>query len=196
MKMTIQRFARDYQKQLTLGLGGLDLDELAVFVKELDRVRRQKKTVFLMGNGGSAATASHIANDLSKTAHVDGAPRLRAFCLADNVSFITAIANDISYDDIFSEQLRAAAVKGDLVVLISGSGNSPNVVRAAQYARERGLRTVGLLGFDGGKLKNMVDVLLHIESSQYGVVEDAHLSIGHTVSFYLKQADLARSTKQ
>ena len=195
MSLSIQSFARDYRKELAAGLAGLNPKAMDAFVKELERVRRQKKTVFLMGNGGSAATASHIANDFAKTAYVDGAPRIRALCLADNVSLLTAIANDISYDDIFSEQLKALAVKGDLVVLISGSGNSPNVLRAAQHAQDFGLKTVGLLGFDGGKLKNMVDILLHIESSQYGVVEDAHLSIGHTISFYFKQTDAARRKK-
>jgi D-sedoheptulose 7-phosphate isomerase len=195
MSVSIQRFARNYREQLADGLSELDPKAMDAFVKELERARRQKKTVFIMGNGGSAATASHIANDFAKTAYVEGAPRIRALCLADNVSLITAIANDISYDDIFSEQLKALATKGDLVVLISGSGNSPNVLRAAQYARANKLKTVGLLGFDGGKLKNMVDVLLHIKSPQYGVIEDAHLSIGHTISFYFKQADMARRKK-
>ena len=195
MSVSIQRFAEDYRKELAGVLAKLNPKAMNAFVKELERVRRRKKTVFLMGNGGSAATASHIANDFANTAHVDGAPRIRALCLADNVSLLTAIANDISYDDVFSEQLKALAVKGDLVVLISGSGNSPNVLRAAQYARSFGLKTVGLLGFDGGKLKNLVDILLHIESSQYGVVEDAHLSIGHTISFYFNQADTARRKK-
>jgi D-sedoheptulose 7-phosphate isomerase len=195
MSVSLQRFARDYREQLSAGLAGLDPQAMDAFVEELERVRKQKKTVFLMGNGGSAATASHIATDFAKTAHVDGAPRIRALCLADNIAFLTAIANDISYEDVFSEQLKALATKGDLVVLISGSGNSPNVVRAAQVARTQGLTVVGLLGFDGGKLKNMVDILLHIESSQYGVIEDAHLSIGHTIAFYFKQADLGRRKK-
>lgn len=187
MKTSPQAFARQYIRELTHNLRAYDLNSLAAFARELERIRRTKNTVYVMGNGGSAATASHMANDFSKTASVEGCVRIRALSLADNVSLMTAIANDISYDDVFVEQLRTLAKPGDLVVLISGSGNSPNVVRAAEYAREKKLKTVGLLGFDGGKLKSRVDILLHVKSSQYGVVEDAHLSVGHMLSFYFKQ---------
>jgi D-sedoheptulose 7-phosphate isomerase len=191
VKTTPQAFARNYIRELTQNLKAYDLNELAAFARELERVRKQKRTVYIMGNGGSAATASHIANDFSKTASVDGCPRVKALSLADNVSLLTAIANDISYDEVFVEQMKTLLQPGDLVVLISGSGNSPNVVRAADYARERGIKVVGLLGFNGGKLKDKVDILLHVKSSQYGVVEDAHLSVGHMLSFYLKHNNLA-----
>jgi D-sedoheptulose 7-phosphate isomerase len=195
MSVSIQHFTREYQKELADGLQDLNPKAMAAFANEIEKVRRKKKTVYLMGNGGSASTASHMANDFAKTAYVEGAPRIRAVCLADNVAYMTAIANDISYEDIFSEQLKALAAPGDLLILISGSGNSPNMVRAANYARDHGLRTVGLLGFKGGKLKSLVDIVLHIDSEQYGVIEDAHLSIGHTISYYFKQLDLGRRKK-
>lgn len=179
-------FFNGYSKELSGHLSSLDKNRLSAFAAELERVRREGKTVYIMGNGGSASTASHMANDFSKTASVEGVSRIRALSLADNISLMTAIGNDISYDDIFSYQLETLLQKGDLVVLISGSGNSMNVVRAADTAKAKGVKIVGLLGFDGGKLKNKVDLLLHIESRNYGVIEDAHLSIGHMLTFYFK----------
>ncbi len=185
---SVEKFARGYIRELSGELASLDLKAFSKFANELERICREGRVVFIMGNGGSAATASHMANDFAKTASVDGCARIRALSLADNVSLMTAISNDISYEEIFVEQLKTQARAGDLAVLITGSGNSPNVVKAARWCRDHRIKTVGLLGFDGGKLKPLVDICLHIKSFQYGVVEDAHLSIGHILTFLFKDS--------
>lgn len=180
-------FAKWYRAQTVAQWKALDLKAVAKVAAALEGARRDGRTVFVMGNGGSAATASHIATDLCKTAAVAGRPQLACISLADNVPFITAIGNDLSFDDIFSRQLENLLGPKDVVMLVSGSGNSPNLLRAAEYANSKGALTVGLLGFDGGKLKGLVKVAVLVESDQYGVIEDLHMSIGHILTFFLKQ---------
>jgi D-sedoheptulose 7-phosphate isomerase len=107
--------------------------------------------------------------------------------LTDNVPLITAIGNDLSFADIFSRQLENLLEPGDLLILITGSGNSPNLLKAAELARRRGARTAALLGFDGGRLKDLVQIKILVSSDQYGVIEDLHMSVGHILTFYLKQ---------
>ena len=165
----------------------LDLDAIEAIAKTLEIAERKGKQVFVMGNGGSAATASHIATDWSKTAERVGMPLIRCMSLNDNVAYMTAIGNDLGYDHLFSRQLQNLLQRGDVVVIISGSGNSPNVIKAAEYAREKGATTIGMTGFTGGKLRKMVDICLHIDSDQYGVIEDLHMAAGSILAFYLKQ---------
>jgi len=141
----------------------------------------------VLGNGGSAATASHIATDWCKTAQRNGKRLLRCMSLTDNVAFMSAIANDLGYDEVFSRQLESYLRRGDVVVLISGSGNSPNVVNAARFAKKKGAVTIAMTGFSGGKLRRLADVCLHIDSDQYGVIEDLHMAAGSILAFYLKQ---------
>jgi len=141
----------------------------------------------VMGNGGSAATASHIATDWSKTAERIGKPLIRCMSLNDNTAFMTAIGNDLGYAELFSRQLQNLLNRGDLVVIISGSGNSPNVIKAAEYARKTGAKTIAMTGFTGGKLRQMADICLHVDSDQYGVIEDMHMAAGSILAFYLKQ---------
>ncbi|HRH93636.1 MAG TPA: SIS domain-containing protein, partial [Candidatus Peribacteria bacterium] len=131
--------------------------------------------------------ASHIATDWSKTAERKGKPLLRCMSLNDNTAFMTAIGNDLGYDELFSRQMENLVDKGDVVVMISGSGNSPNVIKAAALAKKRGAKTVAMTGFAGGKLRKMVDICLHIPSDQYGVIEDMHMAAGSILAFYLKQ---------
>ena len=180
-------FARWYRSLALEQWEGLDLDAVARLADWIVEAEKAGRTVWIMGNGGSAATASHMATDLSKTASVPGRTQVRAISVADNVAFITAIGNDLSFDDIFSRQLDNVLEKGDLVILISGSGNSPNLLKAAALAQSRGARTAALLGFDGGKLKGAVDLAVLVASDQYGVIEDFHLSICHILTFFLKQ---------
>jgi len=165
----------------------LDLDAVGRIAQALESAEKNGKQVFVMGNGGSAATASHIATDWCKTAERNGKPVLRCMSLTDNVPFITAIANDLGYEEVFARQLANYVQRGDVVVIISGSGNSPSVIKAAVVAKEKGALTVGMTGFSGGKLRKMVDVCLHIDSDQYGVIEDLHMGVGSLLAFYLKQ---------
>jgi D-sedoheptulose 7-phosphate isomerase len=138
--------------------------------------------VYILGNGGSASTASHFACDLSKATIVEGKARLRVTSLNDNVALLTAWANDASYERVFAEQLSNLLSAGDVVIAISASGNSPNVLAAMTAARERGAVTVGLVGQDGGQLLKLVDQDVHVAHESYSVVEDCHLVLEHAIT--------------
>ena len=144
-------------------------------------------TIFIMGNGGSAATASHFACDLAKGAIVPGGPRFRAIALTDNVPLMTAWSNDVAYEDIFAEQLRNLIGRGDVVVAFSGSGNSPNVLRAVALARQQGGITIGFSGFDGGQLSRVVDVPVVVPCHCMEQIEDVHLVLCHLMTTALRQ---------
>lgn len=145
------------------------------------------RCVFIIGNGGSASTASHFRCDLVKGTVVKDKKRIKAMSLSDNTETITAIGNDISYEDIFAEQLKNFLSKGDLLIAISASGNSPNIIKAVTYAKTAGVVIVGLTGFGGGKLKQLSDKCIVINSYEYGVVEDLHLMLGHILSKNVKE---------
>lgn len=155
---------------------------LVHMVESLLEAGQTGKTVFILGNGGSAATASHMACDLAKTASVPGIRRLRAIALTDNTPLLTAWGNDASYEVVFAEQLRTLARRDDLVIAISASGNSPNVIAAAQAARELGARVIGVTGFGGGRLQPLCDICLVVPSDAYGPVEDAHMILVHAIT--------------
>jgi D-sedoheptulose 7-phosphate isomerase len=143
---------------------------------------RLRKQVFILGNGGSASTASHMANDLSKATIVVGKPRLRVIALTDNISIITAWANDTSYEAIFKEQLENLLQPGDLVIGISASGNSPNVLRAMEFSKQQGAVTIGWTGRSGGALGNAVDLCVHCPTDDIGMIESVHLVLDHLVT--------------
>jgi D-sedoheptulose 7-phosphate isomerase len=149
---------------------------------------RDGRHVYILGNGGSASTASHFACDLSKATIVGDASRLRVTSLTDNVAVLTAWANDTSYERVFAEQLLSLAAPGDVVVIISASGDSPNVLAAARTARELGAATVALVGFAGGALKDLVDVAVQVGSHDYGVVEDCQLVLEHAITASVRGA--------
>lgn len=182
-------FAEWYRERVKAQWDALDLEAVARLAEAVVAAQETGRAVYVMGNGGSAATASHWATDLSKTAERAGHPPVRCVSLADNVAYITAIGNDLSFDEIFSRQLRNVLEKGDLVILISGSGNSPNLLRAAELARERGATVAALLGFDGGALLALAHIPVLVPSDQYGCIEDLHMSVGHVLAFYLKQRE-------
>jgi D-sedoheptulose 7-phosphate isomerase len=155
------------------------------------RAREEDRTIFFFGNGGSASTASHFVVDIAKGTRPSlqpGAPTKRFRCLAlnDNVPSVMAWANDTDYSRVFSEQLRGLAVRGDVVVAISGSGNSPNVIEAVRAARDMGLSTIGLTGIGGGKLKELVDVPLVVPSDSMQHTEDVHLLVLHFLMAFLR----------
>jgi D-sedoheptulose 7-phosphate isomerase len=181
-------FAHEYFTGLKAVMDRVDLGQVAAFVAELDRAYREDRQIFIVGNGGSAGTASHMACDLAKTV-LGKKPdptkrRFRVMSLTDNVPLITAIANDLGYEHVFTQQLVLFARPGDLLVVITGSGDSPNIVSVVSAARELGLRTTGMLGFDGGKVLPLLDTPLLIPEFSYGFVEDLHMVLDHLTTAY------------
>jgi D-sedoheptulose 7-phosphate isomerase len=181
---------REYLRQVGEALAAVSEKEVLRVGEALLRARQRGSTVYLLGNGGSAATASHAANDLTKTGSVNGGLALRTVSLPDNVSMLTAWANDTSFENVFSAQLEALLRPGDLVVAISGSGNSPNVLRAVETAREMDALSIGLIGFAGGRLREMVDLSVVVPGVAQGPIEDVHLILVHVLSQILKRAEL------
>lgn len=162
-------------------LDQVPFDAVEPVVDALVAANRAGQTVFICGNGGSASTATHFGCDLAKRPIVQGQPRFRVIALTDNNALMTALSNDISYDDVFSEQLLPLVRTNDVVIGISGSGNSRNVLKAMEVAREAGATTVGFCGYDGGKLKGMVDLPVHVPSHTMAMVEDVHLMLEHAI---------------
>ena len=181
-------FAQKYASHLSEILMNIPFEEVTRFVDLLLESRAKKQTVFFIGNGGSAATASHFANDIGIGTRCDEDP-FQVMALTDNQAMITAIANDFGYDYIFTKQLVGQMKKGDVLVAISASGNSPNIINAVEMAKSMGNKVVGLTGFDGGKLKEHSDIKIHIQTQkgEYGPVEDAHMFIDHLVGSYLNR---------
>jgi D-sedoheptulose 7-phosphate isomerase len=176
-----------YLEDLRTALDGLDLQAVGQVREMLAQARREGRQIFVCGNGGSASTASHLANDLGKGASLGRDKPFRVMALTDNVPWITALANDVGYGAVFVEQLRTLAQAGDLLLAISGSGNSPNVLRAVQLAREKGMKTIGWTGMGGGKLAGMVDLPIVVKSQHMGRVEDVHVVLMHLVCYYFME---------
>jgi D-sedoheptulose 7-phosphate isomerase len=168
--------ATEYLREFEQLLKQIDLDALERAVEHLRAARDAQGTVYVAGNGGSASTASHLANDLGKATKASSRAFMRVMCLSDNVSWLTALANDEGYTRVFSGQLENFAGPGDVFVAISASGNSGNLVKAVEMARERGVLTIAMVGFDGGILKGIVDepLWLPTELGQYGLAETGH----------------------
>ena len=164
----------------------VDLVSLRAFARTIATAWRGDQAIFTCGNGGSASTASHLAQDLAKGTIVPGVLCLRAFCLCDSVPSITAWANDEGYEHIFSEQLKVYGKQGDVLIAISGSGNSKNVLNAVRVAHELGMRTWGVTGFNGGKLINLVQRVIHIPSDDMGLVEAVHGVIFHWLIRFMR----------
>jgi len=177
----------DYLKGLHSCLEEITEKDITEIVDIIMKAYAKGRKIVFMGNGGSATTASHFARDISIGTAVEGKPRLRAISLADNVAIITSLANDIDYNAIFKEQLVGQLDEGDVVIGISASGNSPNVLEAVKYARNAGAVTVGFIGFGGGKLKGLVDKSIVLSSRDYGHVEDTHLVLDHIFTCLLKE---------
>lgn len=178
--------AREYVDHVAALLQRLDCAAIDAFADLIFDAWKDDRQVFIFGNGGSAATASHYVTDMVKTAAVDGQKRLKAFSLVDNVPMTTAIGNDIDYDQSFLFPLESYAKPGDVAVAVSGSGTSPNVVLACEWAKANGLTLVSLTGFGGGSIPGMSDLHINVPSDNYGPIEDLHMSIGHIVTQQLK----------
>ena len=166
---------RDYLALEIEILKKLDVEQINAALNLLDETRQKKGRIYICGNGGSAATASHFQNDFNKgvSEYID--VPFRFHCLNDNVATLMAIANDIGYEEVFRFQLRNNLEENDVLVAISGSGNSHNVIRAVEYAKEHGCKIIGLTGFSGGKLKELSDISLHAPVNSMQVTEDIHM---------------------
>ncbi|MGA1468217.1 MAG: D-sedoheptulose-7-phosphate isomerase [Phycisphaerales bacterium] len=173
--------ARQYLDALGSLLPNLDAEAIDLVTDSVFRRWADDRQVLVLGNGGSASTAAHYVTDLVKTAWVPGQRRLRTLSMTDNPGLTTAIGNDIAFEESFSFPLESYAREGDLVIAISGSGNSPNIVSACRFARSLSLEVVGLTGFDGGELGRLADLHVNVPSDNYGLIEDLHLSMGHMI---------------
>lgn len=183
------RKSEEYFRMYPRAIAELPYEKIDQVISQLIDACEHGKNVFLFGNGGSAALASHFACDLGKGTLFDRArqKRFRAMALTDNIPLMTAWANDSSYKDIFAEQLSNFVAQGDVAFAISGSGNSPNVLRGLEVARHHGACTIGLTGFEGGKMKNLCDICMIIPSNNMQVIEDFHLSVMHAIFSVIRQ---------
>jgi D-sedoheptulose 7-phosphate isomerase len=168
-------------------LSQVPIDRLEAALGLLLDARTAARRVYVMGNGGSASTAAHFVCDLQKTATIPDQAPLRTYSLTDNTALVTAWANDTQYENVFAEQIGALVDPGDVVVAISVSGNSPNVVAGLAAATQRGARTIALVGCDGGAAGQLADVTVHIPSYDYGLVEDVHSALGHAMTAAVRQ---------
>ena len=178
-------FVDDYYRRFTEVLETFDRAPMVGVLKTLERVRDNGGTVWVAGNGGSAAIADHTVCDATKGTHVDGQPALRTISLNSNVAMLTALANDIGYEDVYRRQLAYYLKPNDAVLLVSSSGNSPNVVEACRYALDRGVPTIAFVGFGGGELRELADHVVWIPVDNYGIAEDTHQSLIHVITQYL-----------
>ena len=183
-------FAQNYIGQLKQTLDGLPLTQINEIKDILLDAYSKNKRIFIIGNGGSAATASHFACDLSKGTTIgnpDMKKRFKFIALTDNIPLLTAWGNDADYSQIFVEQLKNLLDKDDVVIAISGSGSSENILKAVEYANEKGALTIGLTGFAGGKLKDIAHKCLIVSSDSMERIEDIHLILGHLISSWLRE---------
>ena len=179
----------DYLGQLTSAIDAVDATSVNAWIDRLVRARAEGATVFVCGNGGSAATASHFATDIGKGASFGKPVRFRVVALTDSMSTITAYANDVGFEVVFAEQLRNLAQPGDVLVTISGSGSSPNILRVIEAAKELGVDVVALTGFTGGKSGPLADIHVNVPSDHMGRIEDAHMALCHAVAFSFIESD-------
>lgn len=186
----MKEFVSEYFEDLEKILSRMNKKDIEEITEVIHKAYLNDRTIFILGNGGSASTASHFACDLGKgtlsKVYDANERRFRVVSLTDNVATISAYANDLSFDDIFIQQLQNLVHKGDVLIAITGSGNSKNVIKAVRYARDCGAITIGMLGFDGGKIKKFLDKYVIVPSDHYGRIEDVHLILEHMITDYLR----------
>ena len=185
-------YLKNYSEYLNELLSKLDYKKVSSVIDCFLQARKNDATIFFAGNGGSAATASHFSQDLSEVGKKSGGKLFRTISLTDNVSFITAMGNDYGYETIFVEQMKNLFHKNDVLVVISASGNSPNVIEAVKFAKDLAGTTIGLVGFDGGELSKLCNHLLHVPTfkGEYGPTEDIHLILDHMITSFIMYRDL------
>lgn len=182
----IESFIEQYTSKLKFLLDQIDKNAIVSIVESLEKALENNSKVYVIGNGGSAATASHMVNDLGVGLKRRDIAKLDIKSLADNTPVCSAIANDIGYENIFYMQLRDVLKQDDIIIAISCSGNSPNILKAVNYAKEVGSNIIGVTGFDGGELKRLSDINFHVETQkgEYGLVEDMHMILDHIIYTY------------
>ena len=190
----IAEYAAAYFEQSRAAQDSVDGEKLDAAFKVLDAAYGRGAQLFVCGNGGSASISNHLVCDHSKSGQTDTDIKPRVISLATNIEMITAIANDISYDDIFVYQLRTLAKEGDVLMTISSSGDSENVVRAAKWAKDQGLDVSALTGFDGGRAGKLATVNLHVAGDNYGVIEDTHQALMHILAQFIRQHHMDAAT--
>lgn len=193
----MQSFIEKYINNLTNVLNDLDKKEIEKIKNVLEDTIKNNSKIYIIGNGGSAATASHMANDLTVGLKLRDIRNFDVESLSDNSSVCTAIANDIGYESIFYAQIKDKIKKDDLLIAISCSGNSANIIKAVEYAKTQNTTIIGLTGFDGGKLKELADIKFHVQTSkgEYGLVEDVHMILDHIIySYYISLKPETKTT--
>jgi len=183
----IQAYTRAYFDQVRRAQDSLGADALNAALEIMGGAYERGATLYVCGNGGSASISNHLVCDHSKCIQTDTPVVPRTVSLASNMEMVTAIANDISYDDVFVYQLKTLAQKGDVLVTVSSSGDSENVVRAAEWAKDNGIDVIAMTGFEGGRTGKLADAHLHVDGDNYGVVEDVHQSLMHIYAQYIRQ---------
>jgi len=182
-------YPEQYKAAVLQAIEAIPLDKVELAIQWFREARAAGRQIFVCGNGGSAANASHLACEVLKGASYGRPSRFRILALTDSMPTITAYANDVGYEVAFAEQLKNLAQPGDLVVGLSGSGNSMSVVRAIEYANSIGCRTIALTGYDGGKLAPLAQLSIHVAMAHIGRSEEAHLVVIHMISYYFMQAE-------
>jgi D-sedoheptulose 7-phosphate isomerase len=183
-------FLADYASAMAAALTSVRPSEIDRAVTAMKRAIQADRLIFTCGNGGSAAIANHLSCDCSKGIATNTTLRPRVVSLSATVELVTAIANDMEYPEVFAYQLRNAARPGDVLITISSSGDSENIVRALAWAADNGMTTISLSGFSGGRSAQMADISLHVAAANYGVVEDAHQSLMHILAQYVRMSEL------
>jgi len=183
----VEQSIAGYLDRLRASIDTLPRAHLVQLGELLYRAYTDEKHVFTVGNGGSASTASHMAADLAKNTIAQNMRRFRILSLNDNTAMLTALANDLGYENVFSEQLKNLIRAGDVLIVISASGNSPNVLNAIRYAQARSAAAVAIAGFDGGEAARLADLAVIVRSDHYGIIEDVHLIINHIIVDYFKE---------
>lgn len=188
-------FPEQYKAELFRAIDTVDLAKVEQAIGILSNARDEGRHIFICGNGGSASTASHFACDMVKGASFNRAKRFRIMALTDSLPTLTAYSNDVHYDCVFVEQLKNFAQPGDVVMAISGSGNSPNVLRTLEYARELGCRTIALTGRDGGQLGPLAELNIQVSNPHMGRIEDGHMIVAHMIAYYFMDIENVASTQ-
>ena len=194
--MDTKEILKAYSEEVICAIQNTDYSLLAQIAELLFRAKDRDVTIFTIGNGGSAATASHICNDLLKGCGVCGNPGYKTECLCDSTAVLTCLANDFDYESVFSIQLRAKAHAGDILIAYSGSGNSPNIIKAVAMAKEKGMAVIGFTGRDGGKLAPMCDMALIAPTDSMEQIEDLHMLYVHVLSHCLQKLLTAKNGQE